>query len=254
MTARHILVIGDSLAFHGPGAAELLTHPGLYPNVAARQLGAGVDVVARLGWTSRDAWWTLTKDPYVYSVLLPRADAVVIGVGSADALPASLPLYLRDGIGYLRPERLRRLARRAYHAAHPRVVRATGGRRALPQRVTDGYLSRCVAGIRLFHPAALIVGLVPAPYDTAFHGHVTRLHPPAAAAARAWGAREGVPMVDVDRIVAPHLAAGSMNPDGMHWSWPVHAEVGAAIAGALLGAGWVGVGGNRVATRTVSPT
>jgi hypothetical protein len=61
-------------------------------------------------------------------------------------------------------------------------------------------------------------------------------------------------MVDVDRNVAPHLAAGSMNPDGMHWSWPVHAEVGAAIAAALLAAGWAASDGNRAATRTVSST
>jgi diglucosylglycerate octanoyltransferase len=251
-----LLVIADSLAFHGPRAAELLTDPRLYPNVAARLLGADVDVVARLGWTARDAWWALTKDPYVYSVLLPRADAVVLGVGGSDSLPASLPGYLRDGIAYLRPRRLRHAARRAYHRAHPLVVRATGGRRrVLPQRVTDAYLSRCVAGIRHFRPGVPIVGLVPPPYDSAYHAHVTRLHAPAAAAARAWGAREDVPMVAADAIAAPHLAVGALNPDGMHWSWPVHAEVGAAVADAVRAAGWpYAVTGNRAGAGSVSPS
>jgi hypothetical protein len=255
VSGGRLLVIGDSLTFHGPRSPELLTHPGLYPNVAGRLLGADVDVVARLGWTARDAWWALTKDPHVYSVLLPRAGAVVLGVGGSDQLPASLPGYLRDGIAYLRPGPLRRAARRAYHRAHPIVVRATGGRRrSLPQRVTDAYLSRCVAGIRYFRPGVPIVALVPPPYDAAYHAHVRRLHPPAAAAARAWGRREGVPMVPADAIVAPYLAAGALNPDGMHWSWAAHAEVGAAIADAVRAAGWTGAEGNRAEAGTVSPT
>src|SRR4051812_43190966 len=116
---RRVLVIADSLAFHGPRQPELLTHSALYPNVLARELGAEVDVVARLGWTARDAWWALTRDPAVYSVLLPRADAVVLGVGGMDQLPASLPTYLREGISYLRPGWVRRPVRSAFHHIHP---------------------------------------------------------------------------------------------------------------------------------------
>ena len=69
-----LLVVADSLAFHGPERGELSTHPGLYGTVAAAALGTTVDLVARRGWTARDAWWALTKDPLVYSVLLPRAE------------------------------------------------------------------------------------------------------------------------------------------------------------------------------------
>lgn len=226
-----LLVIADSLAFHGPEQAELLTHPGLWPNVAAAQLGVAVDVVARQGWTARDAWWALTKDPYVYSVLLPRAGAVVLAVGNMDHLPASIPTYLREGLAYLRPDRLRHAARRAYLAAHPRVVRLLRGRlRVLPQRLTDAYLSQCVQALRLLRPDLAIVGVVPPGFDSPYYGHVDRTHPPAVAAARAWGSRESVPLVDLDALAAAHLAEGRHNPDGMHWGWELHAEVGRSVA------------------------
>ncbi len=229
-----LLVVADSLAFHGPERGELTTHPGLYGNVAATALGTTLDLVARRGWTARDAWWALTKDPLVYSVLLPRADAVLLAVGGMDYLPAVLPTYLREGIPYLRPPALRRAARTAYRAAQPVGARLTGGRwRTLPQPLTDAYLSRCVGGIRYFHPGVPVLGILPPPHAAPLYGHVTAGHPSAVAAARAWGAREGVPMVDVTSIVARHLAAGSLNPDGMHWGWECHAEVGRAVATAV---------------------
>jgi hypothetical protein len=62
---------------------------------------------------------------------------------------------------------------------------------------------------------------------------VATAHPAAVAAARAWGRREGVPMVDVSAIAARHLAGGRCNPDGMHWGWDCHAEVGRAVAAAV---------------------
>ena len=233
---HRVLVIGDSLAFHGPAQPELLTHPDLYPQVLARELGVEVDVIARLGMTARDAWWALSKDPYAYSVLLPRADAVVLAVGNTDTLPASLPTYLRDGIAYIRPGWLRRRVRLAYHRAHPYVVRATGGRlRVLPQRATDHYLTRCVEALRYYRPDLPIVGVVPPPYDAEYHGRVSRPHEQAVAAAKVWGERLDVPLVDLDEIVRPHLASGGLNPDGMHWTWPVHAEVGKALAALIAG-------------------
>jgi diglucosylglycerate octanoyltransferase len=226
-----VLVIGDSLAFHGPAQPELLTHPGLFPNVLARVLGAEVDTIARLGWTARDAWWAITRDPYVYSVLLPRADAVVLAVGGMDHLPASLPAYLRSGLDYVRPGALRRRVKRAYHLANPYVVRATGGRiRALPQHVTLHYLTRCVDAIRATHPATRVVGIVPSPYDAPYYGRVTTTHVPAVAAHKRWGATHSVPLADLDAVVAPHLAAGTLNPDGMHWSWAAHEDVAKALA------------------------
>jgi diglucosylglycerate octanoyltransferase len=229
-----VLVVADSTAFHGPEQAELLTHPGLYPNVLARELGGKADVVARLGWTARDAWWALTKDPLVYSVLAPRADAVVLGVGGCDHLPASLPTYLKEGIAYLRPEWLRSGVRAAYHRAHPHVVRATGGRmRVLPQRETLRYLTKSVEALRYLRPERPVVGIVPPPYDARYHGHVSRPHDQAVAAHRAWAATHAVPVVDLHELVEPHLRAGSLNSDGMHWSWEVHELVGKAFASVI---------------------
>ena len=136
-----------------------------------------------------------------------------------DYLPAVLPTYLREGIPYLRPPALRRAARTAYRAAQPVGARLTGGRwRTLPQPLTDAYLSRCVGGIRYFHPG---VPVLRHPAAAARRAALRARHRRARAGgrrARGRGARrEGVPMVDVTAIVARHLAAGALNPDGMHW-------------------------------------
>jgi len=239
---RHVLVLADSLAFHGPERPELLTDPRLYPHVLAaalaERLGEPVhaDVVARLGATARDGWWWLTKDPHLYSTLLPRADALVLGLGNFDQLPAVLPTYLRDGIAYLRPGWLRRGVRRAHHRLHaPGVRLVTRGRlRALPQAATDHYLSRSLAGVRHFRPGLPAAGFVPYTHASAYHAHNRWGFPAAQAAARAWGAAHDVGMLELWPIVAPELAAGRMNPDGMHFSWGVHAAVGEGLA-ELLG-------------------
>lgn len=237
-----MLVVGDSLTFHGPERGELLTDRRLYPQVIARELDATVAVVARLGWTSRDAWDALTKDPNVYSVLLPRAAAVVLAVGGADHLPVSLPTWVSESLRFVRPDPVRRAIRAVTRRAHGPVVRLTRARwRAVPQHVTDAYLTRCVEGIRFFRPGLPIVVLAPPPYDSPYHGGVTRLHRPAVAAARRWADRLGVRLVDVDPIVAPRLAAGRLNPDGMHWPWDVHEEVGTAIAAEIRRA-WMSAG------------
>ena len=227
----HLLVIGDSTAFHGPERAELLTHPQLFPSALGALLDLDVDTVARLGWTARDAWWALTRDPHLYSVLLPRADVVVLAIGGMDHLPTALPTYLRNGLDYIRPGGVRRAVKRAYHLANPYVVRATQGRpRALPQRATLHYLTRCVAAIRALKPQTPIIGIVPPPFDSWYFGHVTRTHAPAVRAHREWGEANGVPLADLHLVVEPHLAAGTLNPDGMHWSWAAHEDVAKALA------------------------
>ncbi|MEK9736215.1 MAG: SGNH/GDSL hydrolase family protein, partial [Candidatus Nanopelagicales bacterium] len=100
MTDRHLLVLGDSRAFHGPARAERPSDPRLYPQVAGRILDAEVDLAARQGWTARDAWWALTKDPVVWGEYLPRANYLLIGVGGMDQLPTPVPTWLRDSISY----------------------------------------------------------------------------------------------------------------------------------------------------------
>jgi hypothetical protein len=240
MTERHVLVLADSLSFHGPDQPHRPSDPRLYPNAMASELGAQTraDVVARLGWTARDAWWALTKDPNVWGELLPRADALVLGVGQMDHLPAAVPTWLREAIPYVRPGPLRRQVRRAYAAAAPRVIRASDGRlRQLPQAATDHYLRRIVEGVRAYRPGIPVVLLGPSPHAAPAYPS-QRQHAPAVEAARAWAASHDVGFVDLDPIVLPTIAAGSGNPDGMHWGWAAHEGIGAALAAALRMRGW----------------
>lgn len=237
---RHVLVLGDSLTFHGPDQPYRPSDPRLYPNVMARCLGddASADVVARIGWTARDAWWALTKDPNVWGELVPRADALVLGVGQMDQLPAAVPTWLREGIPYVRPGSLRRRVRRAYGAASPWVIRATGGRmRQLPQAATDHYLARIVQGVRTYRPGIPVVLLGPSPYAAASYPSA-RPHALAVEAGRRWASEHDAGFVDLDPIVQPSIDAGHGNPDGMHWGWDAHEGIGTALADALLSRGW----------------
>lgn len=231
--ARHLLVLADSLAFHGPERIEVPTDPRLYPQVCAEGLGAQVDLLAREGWTSRDGWWALTKDPVAYGVYLPRADYVIIGLGGMDQLPASIPVWLRNSIPYVRPGGLRRRLRSVYRDLTPSVIKATKGAfRQVPQDVTDRYLTRTIEAIRAVRPGVPIALLGPSPYESPYYP-AQRHHAGAVVAARRLAARLDVPLVDPSPFVLPGLRDGSSNPDGMHWSWAAHASVGTAFAEAL---------------------
>ena len=239
----NLLVIGDSLTYHGPEREHLPSDARLWPQIAAARLGADVgdvevDLFARPGWTARDGWWALTRDPTCWGMAVPRAAGVVIALGQMDQLPAAIPTYLREGIPYLRPGALRRRVRIMYRAAAPRVIAATGGPwRQLPQRATDHYLSRMVDGIRYFRPAVPILVLGPAPHRAADYP-ATKGHAGAVSAAQVWASTAGVGLIDTDPLVAPSLADGSANPDGMHWSWRSHDLIGQEVAVRLRAAGW----------------
>ena len=235
-----VLILADSLAFHGPARPELLTEPRIFPNVMAGALGAEADVVAQVGWTARHVWRSLTRDPRVYSFLVPSADAVVLAVGGMDYLSSAVPTHLREGIGFLRPRWLRRFVRRTYLAAQPRAARWTRGRlRSLPQPLTDDYLAKCVAALRALRPGMPIIGILPPPHRAAAFGFEVRGHPRACSAARAWGTKHDVPMADLAAVVYPHLAAGRANPDGLHFGWESHRDVGLELARVLRTcAGW----------------
>ena len=103
----------------------------------------------------------------------------------------------------------------------------------LPQRATDRYLSRSVQAVRALYPGLPVIGVVPAPFAACANYPVTVTHLPAVAAARDWGRREGVPLLDLDALGAPYFARQAHNPDGLHWSWELHREVGEALAGVL---------------------
>lgn len=232
-----VLVLADSLAFHGPDRPEPASEPRLWPNVAASVFGGDVELFAGFGWTARDAWWAVTGDPRLWSVL-PSLDAVVLAVGSMDSLPSPLPTYLRVGLRYLRPDPLRRRVRGAYLAAQPRLARTlavlTGGRpTVLPPHLTVRYLQRCLDAVRFVRPGVPVVGVLPVGHRAAGYGYVHSGRPRTAAAVSAWAGAAGVPLVDLAELVTPFLEAGDTNPDGMHWGWAAHDAVGRAVGNAV---------------------
>jgi hypothetical protein len=162
-----------------------------------------------------------------------------------DYMPTLLPTWLREGIRFLRPPVVRRSARSAYRAAQPLGSLVTPWR-ALPQRLTDRYLSNCLGGVRYYHPGIPVIGVLPPPHRAPSYGFRPRGHARAVAAARAWGERESVPMADLDVLVRPHLHAGRANPDGMHFGWESHHAVGEALA-ELIAAEWAAAGTGAVA-------
>jgi diglucosylglycerate octanoyltransferase len=239
-----ILVLTDSLAFHGPGLGELTTEPRLWPNVLATRLTeldkpAEAAIFGRRGWTARDVWFALTRDPYVYSVLLPRADVVVLAVGGMDYLPTVLPAHLREGIRLLRPKPVRTAVTGAFRRAQPAGARLLRGRwRNLPQSLTDHYLTRSVQGIRHFHPDTVLLGITPPPHDAPGYGRVRAGHRPAVRATLNWARANEVTLLRLDEWVAPFSGTEDMNVDGIHWGWQCHRAVGeqaAAVLANLLG-------------------
>jgi diglucosylglycerate octanoyltransferase len=229
-----ILVFGDSLSFHGPADPMPSDEPRLWPNVAASALGGSALLFAGVGWTARDAWWALVGDPNVWASL-PKIDVVVLAVGGMDSLPSPLPTYLRVGLRYLRPDRLRRLARRAYTSAQPALSRLLRGRPvALPPRQTARYLDEVLGALRALRPDLPVVGVLPPTHRSAAYGFAHEGRRATADAVAAWGRRRGVPLVDLYALTRDHVLGGRGNPDGMHWGWEAHAEVGAAVAAAVL--------------------
>jgi diglucosylglycerate octanoyltransferase len=225
-----ILLFGDSLSFHGPAGPCSADEPKLWPNVASATLGGTTELVAGFGWTARDAFWALAGDPRVWS-LLPKADVLVLAVGSMDTLPSPLPTYLREGIRYLRPDPVRRMARRSYLAAQPWLAKITRGRPvALPASLTVRYLDKILGAIRALRPELPAVGVLPPVHRAPSYGFVHTGRPGATEAIRAWGNAAGVPLLDLAALVGDHVLGGHGNPDGMHWGWAGHQAVGAALA------------------------
>jgi hypothetical protein len=233
-----LLVLADSLAFHGPERAEPADEPRLWPNLAAAALGGRAELVAGIGWTARHAWRALTEDPRVWA-LMPVVDALVLGVGGMDTLPSPLPTALRELIPALRPERLRRAVRAGYLRAQPVLARGFaaalpgGGPVVLPPHLTVEYLERCRRAVLAIRPGLPVVGVLPSVHRAAGYGAVHTGRAAAERATREWARRSGVPLLDLRELVGAHVLAGEGNPDGIHWGWSAHGAVGTACADVL---------------------
>jgi len=233
-----LLILGDSLTFHGPQRAEPADEPRLWPNVAAAALGGRAELVAGIGWTARHAWHALTNDPRVWAVM-PRVDALVLAVGGMDSLPSPLPTALRELIPVLRPDRLRWAVRAGYRTAQPGLARAFaatvpgGGPVALPPRLTVRHLERCRQAVLTIRPGIPVLAMLPSVHRAAAYGAVHAGRAAAERATRRWARECEVAVVDLAALVSEHVLGGHGNPDGMHWGWQAHAAVGAACADAL---------------------
>ncbi|GAA1293320.1 GDSL-type esterase/lipase family protein [Pseudonocardia aurantiaca] len=233
-----LLVLGDSLTFHGPERAEPADDPRLWPNVAAAALGGRAELVAGIGWTTRHAWHALISDPRVWT-LLPAVDALVLGVGGMDTLPSPLPTSLRELIPALRPDGLRRAVRSGYQRVQPALARTFaavlpgGGPVALPPRLTVEHLERCRSAVLTIQPELPVVTVLPPPHRAPAYASVHLGRDAAERATREWAHAHGVAMLDLPALVGEHVLGGHGNPDGMHWGWPAHAAVGAACADLL---------------------
>jgi diglucosylglycerate octanoyltransferase len=229
-----LLVLADSLAFHGPTRAEPANEPRLWPNVAAAELAGRAELIAGIGWTARHAWRALTHDPRVWSIM-PSVDALVLGVGGMDSLPSPLPTALRELIPSLRPDQLRHVVRTGYLAAQPVLSRALavlpgGGPVALPPKLTVRYLESCRRAVTTIRPGIPVVALLPSVHSAPTYGGVHPGRPAAERATRVWAAQVGALTLDLPALVGDHVLGGLGNPDGMHFGWDAHRRVGTALA------------------------
>lgn len=234
-----LVVLADSLCFHGPQGPLPLADDRLYPNLLATRLAQETggawepQVVAWAGWGVRELWYALQRDVHLQQQVLLGADAVVLGVGSADTLSVGVPRPAMAVLHFVRPTPLRRRIRRFIDHHHHTMVRLTHGRiRHTPVSVYRHCWRKSAEALRLFAPEAALCAVLPAshagPYYAGLHPHRREL----TAITMELAAAQGLPTVDLDAIVRPHL--GTMNVDGVHWSFEVHAEVADAMAAALL--------------------
>lgn len=234
-----LLVFTDSLGHYGPKGGLPADDPRLWPNLVAEELGLRPELIARVGWTSRDVWWSLTQDPRVWAAM-PRTAAVILGIGGMDSLPSPLPTSLRELMRYVRPDGLRRRVRSAYLKAQPRLA-PLGWPMALPPDVTVAYLEQCREAIAAVRPGIPIIGITTPSHWCADYGFAHPGWKRTADAVREWADAKGVPLAPHYELSFPHLRAGNGNPDGIHWSFDVHRDVAgetaAVLRRALAGAG-----------------
>jgi len=238
-TDLRLVVIGDSTAFTDARGPHLPSEAGLYPNVVRAALERALDrpvavnVLARAGTHTRDAYRMVLKDRHAQFEVLMGADAVVVGVGSFDHAPAGVPATVESLVPLLRSRRLRRTARRALHAVHPWGVRLTRGRFARAplgewRRTYDGLLFQ----VRALTQGAAGVVMGPTSHRSAYYGDLHPLHAAREAEQRAIAERHGFPFVASWPLVEPFAAR--LNPDGIHWPAEAHAAVGEALAAPLV--------------------
>ncbi|MFB1296977.1 diglucosylglycerate octanoyltransferase [Mycobacterium sp. pW049] len=231
---RTLLVFCDSLSYYGPTGGLPSDDPRIWPNLVAEQLDWDVEVIGRIGWTSRDVWWAATQDPRSWAAL-PRAGAVIFATSGMDSLPSPLPTALRELIRYVRPPRARRWARDGYGWLQPRL--SPIARPALPPHLTAEYLEMTRAAIDFNRPGIPVVASLPSVHIAATYGMSHRGRPGTVAAITRWAAERDVPLVDLKAAVGEEVMSGRGNPDGIHWNFEAHQAVADLMLKGLAEAG-----------------
>lgn len=237
-----LVILGDSLTFHGPHGPVPLAEPRLFPNRLAARLPGGpweVRVVARSGWGVREAWLALQRDVHLQQQVLPDADAVVFAIGSTDTLCVGVPRAAMAALPFVRPTSLRRQLRRGIDRHHHRLVRASGARLAhTPVPVYRHAWRKSVEALALFAPHAVRCAVRPARHMSPYYAGRQPHLPDIDAATLELAEAADVPLVDLPTLTARRLQ--ELNPDGIHWSWPLHDEVASAFADQLVAHGAAG--------------
>ncbi len=235
-----MVVLGDSTCFIDGEGPRLPGDPGVWPTLLAKQLGSRLGrevtttVIARPGLTVVDAWDLVAKDQHVQFEVLLGADAVVLSVGSFDHAPWGMPAVVKAVVPHLRPDGLRRRARRALHATYPWVVRATGGRYTrTPEATFDLRWDQLLLQVRGLANRAAMAALGPTSHRSPYYGD---RHPRHADRERRQGelaAAHHVPYLPTWPLVEPH--ADRLNADGIHWPREAHEAVAEALVPVLSG-------------------
>lgn len=226
-----LLVVADSLSYYGPKGGLPADDPRIWPNLVAAELGWDVELIARIGWTCRDAYWALIGDPRVWAAV-PRAGAVVFAVGGMDSLPSPLPTALREQIRYLRPPALRRAVRSAYRWLQPRLS-VLGRPVALPPKLSVDYLEKSRKSLAYLRPELPFIATLPSVHNCAEYGRVHVGREPMLRAVQEWAEPHGLPLVNIGDAVRDNVFSDDANPDGIHWGWQGHEAVAAAMLDAL---------------------
>ncbi|WP_067861360.1 diglucosylglycerate octanoyltransferase [Nocardia shimofusensis] len=226
-----LIVIADSLAYFGPKGGLPADHPRIWPNLVGAELDWDVELVGRIGWTCRDAYWALIGDPRIWAAV-PKASAVVFAVGGMDTLPSPLPTALRELIRYIRPPGLRRVVRNVYNWWQPKLSKL-GRPVALPPRLSVDYLEQSRQAITQLRPDLPVIAVLPSVHNCDAYGRVHSGRPRAEKALRAWSQKTSVPLVDLAEAVRENIFSGDANPDGIHWGWDGHTAVANAMVKTL---------------------
>ena len=231
---RTLLVFADSLSYYGPQGGLPSDDPRIWPNIVAAQLGWDLELIGRIGWTSRDVWWAATQDPRAWAAL-PRAGAVIFATSGMDSLPSPLPTALRELIRYVRPAVLRRWVRDGYGWLQPRL--SPIARPALPPSLTVEYLEMTRAAIDFNRPGIPVVASLPSVHIADTYGHAHHGRRGTVKAITEWADQHGIALVDLKEAVAEEVLAARGNPDGIHWNFEAHRRVAELMLKALAEVG-----------------